>query len=192
MKLAIVIGSTRQGRVSERLAKWVAQEAVQLHPEQEWKIVDLKAFDLPLFDEPKSPQGNPHREVSEQVAAYLAAMGEVDGFVIVTPEYNHAMPAALKNALDLLDTQLIKKPVAIISHGVVGGARANEQVRVTVNSSLGAVPIPASLTFFGKVTDLIDTEGNSTGGDELNRKKLQGVFEQLLWYADGLKVAREK
>ena len=192
MKLAIVIGSTRQGRVSERLAKWASQEAAEQHPEHEWKTVDLKAFDLPLFDEPKSPQSNSHREVSEQVAAYLVAMGEVDGFVIVTPEYNHAMPAALKNALDLLDTQLIKKPVAIISHGVVSGARANEQVRVTVNSSLGAVPIPASLTFFGKVTDLIDTEGNSTGENELNRKKLQGVFEQLLWYADALKVAREK
>jgi len=192
MKLAIVIGSTRQGRVSERLAKWVAHEAAEQHPEHDWKTVDLKAFDLPLFDEPKSPQGNPHREVNEQVAAYLVAMGEVDGFVIVTPEYNHAMPAALKNALDLLDTQLIKKPVAIISHGVVSGARANEQVRVTVNSSLGAVPIPASLTFFGKVTDLIDAGGNSTGENELNRKKLQGVFEQLLWYADALKVAREK
>lgn len=192
MKLAIVIGSTRQGRVSERLARWVEREAVLQHPEHEWKIIDLKTFDLPLFDEPKSPQGNPDRKVSEPVAAYLAAMGEVDGFVIVTPEYNHAMPAALKNALDLLDVQLIKKPVAIVSHGVVSGARANEQVRLTVNSTLGAVPVPASLTFFGIVTDLIDAEGNSIGENELNQKKLRGVFEQLLWYTDALKAAREK
>jgi len=192
MKLAIVIGSTRQGRVSERLAKWTAHEAVKQHPNHEWETIDLKAFDLPLFDEPKSPQGNPHREVSEPVAAYLDAMGDVDGFVIITPEYNHAMPAALKNALDLLDTQLIKKPVAIVSHGVVSGARANEQVRLTVNSTLGAVPVPASLTFFGIVADMIDAEGNSTGEIELNQKKLHGVLEQLLWYAEALKVAREK
>lgn len=192
MKLAIVIGSTRQGRVSERLAKWVEREAQRHHPEHEWKIVDLKRFELPLFDEPKSPQGNPDRQVSEPVAAYLVAMGEVDGFVIVTPEYNHAMPAVLKNALDLLDVQFIKKPVAIVSHGSVGGARANEQVRVTVNSSLGAVPIPASLTFFGKVTELIDDEGNDTNQNDLNRTKTHNVLEQLLWYSEALKVAREK
>lgn len=191
MNIGIIVGSTRHGRVTDRLAKWVTNAAKQQYEEYEWMTIDLQAFDLPLFDESKSPQGNPHREVNEEVASYLAAMDPMDAFIVVTPEYNHALPAALKNALDLLDYQLVKKPVAIVSHGVVGGARANEQVRLIVNSSLGAVPIPASLTFFGKVAELIDDNGNLVNGQEMNQQKLSGLLEQLLWYASALKVARE-
>lgn len=191
MKIGIIIGSTRQGRVTNRLAKWVARAAEQQYEKHEWTMIDLQAFDLPLFDEPKSPQGNPHREVGEQVATYLEAMDPMDAFVVVTPEYNHGLPSALKNAFDLLDHQLVKKPVAIVSHGVVGGARANEQVRLIVNSSLGAVPIPASVTFFGIVAELIDDEGILVDGQEMNQRKLSGLLEQLLWYASALKVARE-
>lgn len=191
MKIGIIVGSTRRGRVTDRLAKWVAREAKRQYEQHEWTVIDLQAFDLPLFDEAQSPQSNLHREVNDKVASYLAAMDPIDAFVVVTPEYNHGLPSALKNALDLLDHQLVKKPVAIVSHGVVGGARANEQVRLVVNSSLGAVPIPASVTFFGIVSELIDADGNLAGDQEVNQRKLSGLFEQLVWYASALKVARE-
>lgn len=191
MKIGIVIGSTRQNRVTERLALWVERAAKQQAPTHEWRVIDIQQFDLPLMREPLPPMAGQRPELSEGTKKYLAAMGEVDGFIIVTPEYNHSVPGALKNAIDTLDYQLMKKPVAIVSHGVVGGARANEQLRLIVNSNLGAVPVPASLTFYGKVAELIDEQGVRASGHDANEKALTGVIENLVWYAAALKTARE-
>lgn len=192
MKLAIVVGSTRENRVSLRQAKWVLNEANDIAGEHDWELVDLQEFDLPFMREPFSPMDNRRPELSEGTKVYLEKMAAADGFIIVTPEYNHGMPAALKNAIDLLDYQLVKKPVGIMSHGVVGGARANEQVRLVVNSSLGGLPIPASHTFYGKVGELITEDGVIVEGQEINKRAAHRVIESLVWYADALKTAREK
>lgn len=192
MKLAIIVGSTRENRVSLRQAKWALGEAKFIAGEHDWELVDLKEFDLPFMTEPFSPMDNKRPELSEGTKAYLEKMASADGFIIVTPEYNHGMPAPLKNAIDLIDYQLVKKPVAVMSHGVVGGARANEQVRLVVNSSLGGLPIPASHTFYGKVGELISEDGIIAEGQEINQKAARRVIESLVWYADALKTAREK
>lgn len=192
MKLAIVIGSIRENRMALRLARWVVHSATAHAPEHTWDIVDLKDFDLPMFDEPFPPMDQKRPELSAGTQRYLQKMGEADGFIFVVSEYNHGMTSALKNAIDLLDFQLQKKPVAIVSHGVVGGARANEQVRLVVNSNLGAVPISNSLPFFGKVAELITEEGELIGNNEVNERSIQRVIENLLWYTDALKAAREK
>ncbi len=192
MKLAIIIGSIRENRLAPRLAEWVAKSAVQQVSEHEWNLVDLKEFELPMFDEPFPPMSGKRPELSDGTKLYLEKMAEADGFIFVVSEYNHGMTSSLKNAIDLLDYQLQRKPVAIVSHGVVGGARANEQVRLVVNSSLGAVPISNSLTFFGKVSELISEDGELLNNNEVNENSLHSLIENLVWYADALKVAREK
>ncbi len=192
MKLAVVVGSTRENRVSLRQAKWTLNEAKKLASEHEWELVDLKDFDLPFMTEPLPPMANHRPELDEGTKRYLEKMNQADGFIIVTPEYNHGMPAPLKNAIDLIDYQLMKKPVAVVSHGVVGGARANEQVRLIVNSNLGGLPVPASHTFFGKVDELISEDGELVEGQEANEKAAHHVIENLVWHADALKIAREK
>ncbi len=192
MKLAVIVGSTRAERVSDRQAKWTLNEAKKISGEHEWELIDLKEFDLPFMTEPLPPMAGKRPELDEGTKKYLEKMGEADGFIIVTPEYNHGIPAPLKNAIDLLDYQLIKKPVAIVSHGVVGGSRANEQVRLIVNSNLGAVPVPASHTFFGKIQELISEDGVIVEGQEVNEQAVHGVIESLVWYADALKTAREQ
>lgn len=144
-----------------------------------------------MFDEPRSPQSNNVRELADGTKRYLEDIAWADAYIIVTPEYNHGMPAVLKNALDVLDYQLKRKPVAIVSHGSVGGARANEHVRLIVNSALGAVPIPASLPFSGRVAELIDDSGASTSWQEVNQAKLIALLNELIWYSSALKEARE-
>lgn len=192
MKFAIIVGSNRENRVTNRQALWMQNLAKDVAGEHEWELVDLEEFDLPMMREPLPPMAGKRPELSEGTKRYLDAMGAADGFIIVTPEYNHGMPGVLKNAIDLLDYQLIKKPVAIVSHGVVGGARANEQVRLVINSNLGGIPVPAIHTFFGRVDELISEDGVLADGQEVNENAAHGVVESLVWYAAALTAARDQ
>lgn len=193
MKFAIVVGSVRQNRVTDRQAKWIQKLASTVAGDHSWELADLKGYDLPMFDEPLPPMANQRPELADGTKRYLEAMGAADGFIIVTPEYNHGMPSALKNAIDLLDYQLMKKPVAIASHGVVGGARANEHVRMVINSNLGGLPVPTGLTFYGRVDELISEDGTlSDKADAANEKSARAMIESLVWHAAALKTARER
>jgi NAD(P)H-dependent FMN reductase len=176
------------------VARWVENTARQRDSQAEYAVVDLKDFNLPLFDEPMSPQDNKHRVVSGGVKAWLDALTAADGYVFVTPEYNHGVPSGLKNAIDFVDYQFTKKPAAIVSHGGVGGARANEQLRLILNSSLGATPIPQSVTLSGPVGkgEVITAEGELRENYTYLQPKLDGLLSGIEWYTDALKVAREK
>lgn len=190
MKLGIVIGSTRQSRVTPRVAVWVEKTAKDTASDTEWSLIDLAEYDLPIMTEPLPPMAGERPELSDGTKRYLQDMNDVDGFVFITPEYNHGIPAALKNAIDLLDYQLMRKPVAIVSHGSVGGARANEQLRLVVNSNLGGLPIPQSVTFYGRVPELIAEDGVLAEGNEGTQSALNDTVESLVWYARALKAAR--
>ncbi len=146
MNIVIVSGSIRQGRGTPQVAEWVKATAEKLETDAEFTLVDLLELHLPLFDESESPQANPDRTVGPVVGKWLDILENADGIIFVTPEYNHGIPGALKNAIDLIDNQIVHKPVAIVSHGVMGGARSNEQLRLVVNSTLGGLPLPESVT----------------------------------------------
>ena len=192
MKIAIVIGSVRQNRVSDRMAKWIQNVAKNAASEHEWEIVDLKDYDLPMFDEPMPPMAGQRPELTEGTKRYLEAMNQADGFIFVTPEYNHGVSSVLINAIDLLDFQLMKKPAAIAGHGVVGGARAIAHLKTIVNSNLGAVPMPGGLAMTDKVVDIISEDGVLADDYDHNEANLNKLIETLLWYAEALKTAREK
>src|SRR5512138_3774650 len=99
LKLAIIVGSTRPNRVGESVSQWV-QQLAQRRRDAEFELVDIKDFDLPLLDEPIPPsQGKYSKDHTKRWAAKIASF---DGFVFVTPEYNHGTSGALKNALDFL------------------------------------------------------------------------------------------
>lgn len=190
MKVAIIVGSTRQNRKTPRMARWVEAAARRLEG-VEVDVLDLKDYDLPLIDEPMPPQAG-GRQLGANVKRWNDAVAAADAYIIVTPEYNHGMPAVLKNALDLLDFQLVKKPVAIVSHGVVGGARSNEQVRLVVNSNLGAVPISESVTVADWVENEFSEDGEALGETAKRAEKpLANMLASLVWYSEALKAARE-
>lgn len=130
-RIAVVTGSTRPGRNNEAVARWV-HDIARRRTDAEFELVDLATFELPLFDEPMSPMfgkyTKPHsRAWSEKIASF-------DGYVFVTPEYNHGIPAALKNALDFLYREWNNKAAGFVSYGGgASGARAVEQLRLVLS-----------------------------------------------------------
>lgn len=189
MKIQIIVGSTRQGRATPRVAKWVSKIADQTLGVVNIEMVDLADYNLPLFDEPLPPLANQDRKPVDIAKKWLDKLAEADGYIFVTPEYNHGMPASLKNAVDYVDTQLRRKPVMIVSHGVVGGARSSEQLAQVLRSNVGAVPIPESITIVGMVgfSNLISEEGEALEGVVKNAEGALGdALNSLVWYAKSL------
>jgi NAD(P)H-dependent FMN reductase len=129
-KIAIILGSTRPGRNGEAVAKWVRDIAVK-RDDATFELVDLADFPLPHFDEPGSPAWGNYQ--NEHTKAWSAKIAQYDGFVFVTPEYNHSTSGVLKNALDYLYNEWNNKAAAFVSYGSVGGARAVEHLRLVAS-----------------------------------------------------------
>lgn len=125
-KIAIITGTTRPGRANLAVAQWVLEQAAQ-RPEAEFELVDIAQWNLPLLDE-AMPAGfqqyaNPHTQ------SWAAKIAEFDGYIFVTPEYNHSISGSLKNAIDYLSVEWNNKAAGFVSYGSMGGARAVEHLR---------------------------------------------------------------
>ncbi|MFD7321004.1 NADPH-dependent FMN reductase [Streptomyces sp. NPDC059875] len=126
LKIGIILGSTRPNRNGEQVAKWVLDIASR-RSDATFELIDLRDHPLPHLDEPLPPSlGQYQHEHTRQWAAKIASF---DGFVIVTPEYNHGIPGTLKNAIDFLYAEWNNKAVGFVSYGGVGGVRAVEHLR---------------------------------------------------------------
>jgi NAD(P)H-dependent FMN reductase len=193
MKVQVIVGSTRPGRVSHKVGEWVAKEAKNIAG-AEVEIVDLADYPLPLLDEPISPQYNPERKPNAEAQKWLDKLAQADAYVLVTPEYNRSTSGALKNALDYIDFQIAKKPVAIVAHGSTGGAAAVSHLRGIIPAFKGvSTPTPVYVT--GRAGELIDESGELV--DEEIRSNpygpqtaLKATLEELKWYSDALAAAR--
>ncbi|MBP6012833.1 MAG: NAD(P)H-dependent oxidoreductase [Alphaproteobacteria bacterium] len=129
LKVAIVTGSTRPGRKSLAVAEWVHGIASK-RTDAQYEIVDIQKFDLPLLDEPAPPAMGKYTKPHTQVWAKV--VDGYDAFVFVTPEYNHAPSAALKNAIDYLYKEWNNKAAGFVGYGGAGGTRAVEQLRLVM------------------------------------------------------------
>ena len=192
MKLQVIIGSTRPNRVTERLAKWVANEAKQLE-DTTVEVVDLADYPMPFLDEPISPRYNPNREINPVVSKWIAKLAEGDAYIFVTPEYNHSISGVLKNALDYVTTELVKKPATVVGHGTVGGARAIMHLKEILSESQAAI-IPKAVAFAGAGQSL-DEAGVLDEAVKANPYGPQGALNatiaELKWYSDALSAARK-
>jgi NAD(P)H-dependent FMN reductase len=193
MKLGIVIGSVREGRVTDRLAKWVASQAKTIEG-VEPIIIDLKDMLMPLFDEALSPQYNQNRQPKNEIKIWLDAISDCDAVALVTPEYNRSLSAALKNALDYLDFQLKRKPVLLVAHGSTGGAQAVSHLRAILPGVL-AVTVPPAVMVVGSVGSMFDEEGNISDDLKANpygpQAALINALKELKWYSDTLALGRQ-
>lgn len=191
-KIAVIVGSTREGRMTDKLATWAASEVAK---KADVEVLDLRDYPMPFFDEPISPRYNPERKPEAAVQKWLDAVAGFDGYVIVTPEYNRTMSAVLKNAIDVLDYQMDNKPVAIVAHGSTGGAQAVASLRLAF-PGVGAVTLPQALFFTDRVGEAIDDNGilkaelaDNPYGPQAN---LVTQTDTLVAYAEALKSVRNK
>jgi NAD(P)H-dependent FMN reductase len=185
LKIAIIIGSTRPGRNGEAVAKWVS-EIAQQRRDAEFELVDIKDFDLPLLDEPMPPimgqYTKPHAK------AWAAKIGSFDGYVFVTPEYNHGIPGALKNAIDFLYHEWVNKAAGFVSYGGAGGARAVEQLRlVLAEVQMATVRNQVLLSMY---TDFENFSVFKPASQ--HEKSVNALFDQVIAWGGALKALREK
>jgi NAD(P)H-dependent FMN reductase len=126
-RIGIILGSTRPNRNGEQVAKWVLDNASQREDAQ-FELVDLRDYPLPHLDEPLPPSLGQY--ANDHTREWAAKIATFDGFVMVTPEYNHSTSGVLKNAIDYLYAEWNNKAVGFVSYGAVGGARAAEHLRL--------------------------------------------------------------
>jgi NAD(P)H-dependent FMN reductase len=194
MKLQVIIGTTRPGRVTDRIALWAANEAKKL-PDTTVEVVDLADYPLPFLDEAISPQYNPDRKPNEVAKKFIDKLAEAEAYVIVTPEYNRSIAGVLKNALDYVDFQLAKKPVAIVAHGSTGGAQALAHLR-GILPGLKSFGTPTATFITGRAGEMFDETGKPseavTSSPYGPQASLQTTLQELKWYSDALSAARAK
>ena len=185
IKIAIIIGSTRPGRNGEAVAKWV-HEIAQKRSDAEFELVDIKDFNLPLLDEPMPPimgqYSKPHTK------AWAAKIGSFDSYVFVTPEYNHGIPGALKNAIDFLFAEWNNKAAGFVSYGGVSGVRSVEQLRlVLAEVQMATIRNQVLLSMF------TDFENFSVFKPDPRREtSVNEMLDQLLGWGGALKTLRAK
>jgi NAD(P)H-dependent FMN reductase len=125
--IGIILGSTRPGRNGEAVARWV-HELASKRTDAKFELIDLKDFNLPHLDEALPPSLGQY--ANEHTKAWAATIARFDGFVFVTPEYNHSTSGALKNAIDFLFAEWNNKAAGFVSYGALGGTRAVEHLRL--------------------------------------------------------------
>ena len=192
MKIGIIVGTTRQGRSTDRPAKWALAAAQKLDG-VEVELLDLADYALPFFDEAVSPQYNPERKPEGVVKEWLDKLAEKDGFIVVTPEYNRTLPAVLKNAFDYVAHELDRKPVGIIGHGTTGGAQAVHTIRSMVAGTLG-VTVPRAVYITPPAGSAFSEDGELNEDMAKNpygpNSALESMLGDLVAYATALKTIR--
>lgn len=133
MKIGIVLGSIREGRNNEVVGKWVKEVADNFTSDFDFEIVDLMDYPLPMFDEATSPAFATELKAGERQRKWAEKVTELDGFIFITPEYNHGLPSVLKNAIDYVYNEFTDKAAGIVSYGSAGGVRSAEQLRTVLS-----------------------------------------------------------
>jgi NAD(P)H-dependent FMN reductase len=184
LKIKVIVASTRPNRFSEKPAQWIFELAAK-RSDLDVELLDLRDYPLPFFEEPLPPGLAKDSYTNPVVVKWRDKVRDGDGFIIVTPEYNHGYPAVLKNAIDYVYYAWARKAVAFVSWGGAGGARGVEQLRaVAVELDMAplrqAVHIPNP--WFIQDMSGIDTEANQQAAKVL--------LDSLTWWTGALKAAR--
>jgi len=190
MKIAIIVGSTRPGRKGSTVGHWVRDQA-RRREDVSWKVefdlVELDSFDLPLLNEPMVPAAAGRDYEMPETRAWSETIEQYDAFVFVTPEYNHGVPAAMKNAVDVLGPEWMDKAVGFVAYGADGGVRAVEHWRtILANLRMADVRAQVSLLVF---EDWNDGEFRPL---ERREQELTAMLDQLIEMAEAVRTLRVK
>ncbi len=185
MNIGIIIGSTRPGRNGEAVARWVF-EIARKRCSETFELVDLRAYDLPLIDEPiPASQGSYSKEHTQKWAAKIDSF---DSYVFVTPEYNHSIPGALKNAIDFLYKEWNDKAAGFVSYGSAGGSRAVEHLRLVMAELM--IADVHSQVMFSLDTDFVNN--TEFKPDPKHEQQVNKMLDQVIAWGNALKILRCK
>ncbi|GAB3959781.1 NAD(P)H-dependent oxidoreductase [Actinoallomurus acanthiterrae] len=184
-KIGIILGSTRPGRNGEAVARWVHDVAKQ-RSDAEFELIDLLDYRLPHLDEAVPPMmaqyAQPH------TLNWASTVASYDGFIMVTPEYNHSTTGALKNALDYLFAEWNNKAVGFVGYGSLGGTRAVEHLRLIVGElHMADVRSQVALSLAHDFVNYSEFKPNDDQIDALNT-----TIDQVVAWADALAPLRTK
>ena len=189
-RLAMIIGSTRPTRFAEKPATWLASVAAE-RDDLTLETLDLRDFELPYFAEVTT---NLHMPSEDPTAlAWQDAIRPFDGYIFVTPEYNHSIPAVLKNALDHAYREWMRKPFSALSYGGNGGVRAVEHLRA-IGIELHMAPVRNAVAIgAGEFRKVHPYGGNDDMSeiDEVLRPSADAMFDDLVWWSLALNAARD-
>jgi len=183
INIAVIVGSTRPNRKAETVAQWVFKIA-GARSDARFEIVDLADYRLPLLDEAAPASFGRYAHTR----AWAETIARFDGFVFVTPEYNHGPPAALKNALDFLFHEWADKAAGFVSYGGLGGVRAVERLRlILAELQVAAVRTQVGLSLF------TDFEHFTTfAPTERHAASVAAMLDQLVPWARALRQVRSE
>jgi len=189
LKVKVIAGSTREGRFSDKAAAWIAEE-IKKQDGVEVEVLDLRDYEMPFFNETVSPLYKTEPFKNEAVARFTNKIAEGDAFVMVTPEYNHGTSAVLKNAIDWVCQEWAKKPVAFVSYGSVGGARAIEHL-VSYAFVLQMAPVKDAVLIPGeRYFPVLFGQAKAEELFASLSEQAKTMSAQLLWWGRALKNAR--
>jgi NAD(P)H-dependent FMN reductase len=185
--VGLLVGSTRTIRFADRPLEWLTHRLDE-RDDLAWQLIDLRELVLPVYDEPTPPAIARRVYGTPEVARLGAAIDGIDALIVLTPEFNHGYPAALKNALDLLFAEFNRKPVMFVGYGNVGGARAIEQLRL-VTVELEMAPLRHAVHILPAHMRAAREEDAEVAFADL-RPRLDLALEDLVWWARALGAAR--
>ena len=188
LKIAIVISTTRATRFGHKPAEWVKSVAAERN-NIVVEILDLRDYPMPFFDEVASNAWVP--TTNEIAQRWQKKVAEFDGFIFVTAEYNHGIPAVLKNALDYAYPEWNKKAAALVGYGSVGGSRAVEQLRL-VAAELQLATIRTGVYIQGADFMAALREGKDLKEIPHLQQGVRDMLDQLAWWTAALKTARQR
>ncbi|HHU60279.1 TPA: NAD(P)H-dependent oxidoreductase [bacterium] len=176
MKIGILLGSTREGRVSPQVGEYIKNIATK-RDDATFEVVDIKDYKLPLLGE---------SDVVEGITAWNEKLASLDGFIFITAEYNHSLSGSLKNALDLAREPWANKAAAIVSYGSTGGVRAAEHLRA-VMGELQIADVRTNVAF-NLFTDF--ENGTVFKPADFHVKSVESMLDQLVTWTKAMKSIR--
>jgi NAD(P)H-dependent FMN reductase len=182
-KIAIILGSTRPGRNGEAVARWVLEHATR-RTDADFELVDLADFRLPHLDEVVPPSFGQYSQ--PHTLAWAEKIAEFDGYVFVTPEYNHSTSGALKNAIDYLYKEWNNKAAGFVSYGTTGGTRAVEHLRL-IMAELQVATVRTQVAL-GLMTDFVNYREFTPQPFQL--RSLNGMLDQVVAWSSALAPLR--
>lgn len=184
-RLHTVIASTRPGRVGPPIAHWF-NEYVASHGKFDAKLIDLAAFNLPVYDEPHHPMRRQYER--DHTKVWSASVNAADAFVFVLPEYNYMPPPSFVNAIDYLFWEWQYKPVGFVSYGgVSGGLRSAQQARLMA-STVKMMPVPEGIALPNVYSQIKD---GTFAANDLNIQGAASMLNEMHKWAEALKSLRD-